>query len=181
MAGVTGATGAKVRRWRVFNVSRYLGAVVVMLAAAGGLSAQVEIDRILQRVGDQVITQLDVRRARLLKLVPAAETTDADIQRELENHWLMVAEVARFNPAAPDEAALAGERDRWRAQFDTAEDMAALLVRAGSTDAELDAWFADVLRIRAYLANRFGMVPAEDRQAAIDDWVQGLRARAGLR
>ena len=105
----------------MFNVSRYLGAVVVTLAAVGGLSAQVEIDRILQRVGDQVITQLDVRRARLLKLVPAAATTDADIQRELENHWLMVAEVVRFNPAAPDEAALAGERDRWRAQFDTAQ------------------------------------------------------------
>jgi len=166
-----------VRGVRRFVAFLLLGCVCGVVPA----DAQVEVDRVLQRVGDQVITQLDVRRARVLKLVSADDPTDAEIQRLLENHWLMVAEVARFSPASPGAADIAAERERWRSQLGSGADVDALLVRAGMTEDELDTWFRDTLRIRTYIDNRFGAVPPAERQAAIDDWVHGLRERAGLR
>jgi hypothetical protein len=152
-----------------------------MVCAAVPAAAQVEIDRVLVRVGTQVITQLDVRRARLLQLVPAEATTDADIQRALENHWLMAAEVARFNPAAPDRAALDAERERWRSKLDPTVDVGIMLERAGMSEVELEAWLGDELTIRAYIDARFGGVPTADRPDAVASWIHSLRERAGLR
>ena len=160
-------------------------AVAVMLALSGltvrDARAQVELDRVLSRVGNQVITQLDVRRARMLKLVPDSATTDADVQRELENHWLMVAEVARFSPAQPNQAALDAERDRWRSAFGPGVDPASLYEPAGMNQAEVDAWLRDEVKIQAYLQSRFGNLPAGERPAAVASWIRSLRERAGLR
>ncbi len=154
---------------------------VLMGVAAVPVGAQVEVDRVLVRVGNQVITQLDVRRARQLQLVAAEATTDADIQRALENHWLMVAEVARFNPAPPDPDLVDAERERWRSRLDPAVDTRVLLGEAGMSEDELEAWLKDAVTIRAYIENRFGSVPAADRSEAIAGWIAGLRVRAGLR
>lgn len=153
---------------------------LLVMIAAGSAEAQVVVDRVLQRVGSQVITELDVRRARLLRLVPAADT-DAEIQRELENHWLMVAEVARFSPSRPDPALVAGERQAWEAGLEAGTDVAALLMRAGTTPGELEAWLEHRIKIREYLDARFAATPAAERPAAIASWVRGLRDRAGLR
>jgi hypothetical protein len=161
---------------------RPLAIVCLLLGcAAVPAAAQVEVDRVLVRVGDQVITHLDVRRARLLQLVPAEATTDDAVQHALENHWLMVAEVARFNPAPPDRTTLDAERERWRSRFEPGADTSALLERAGMSEAELEAWLQDELAIRTYLDGRFGGVPAADRPGAIANWIRGLRERAGLR
>jgi len=155
--------------------------LLLVVGAAGPARAQVEVDRVLQRVGDQVITELDVRRARMLKLVTPEATTDDAIQRELENHWLMVAEIVRFNPAPPEASAVLAERERWRTALGAGTDVQDLMARAGMTNIELETWFRDNLRIRAYLDSRFGAVSPADRQTVIDEWIRGLRARAGLR
>ena len=161
---------------------RVLVAVVAAaVASAPSAAGQVELDRVLSRVGNQVITQLDVRRARMLKLVPASAASDADVLRELENHWLMVAEVSRFSVAEADQPALAAERERWRASFDPGVDPASLLEPAGMTQGEIDEWMRHNVRIEAYLRSRFGNVPTAERPAAIATWVRGLRDRAGLR
>jgi len=162
---------------------RRIAAFVLLLMAgvAGSARAQVEVDRVLQRVGDQVITELDVRRARMLKLVGPDATTDDAIQRELENHWLMVGEIARFNAAPPEASAVLAERERWRTALGAGTDVQELMARAGMTNVELETWFRDNLRIRTYLDNRFGAVSPADRETVIDEWIRGLRARAGLR
>jgi hypothetical protein len=166
--------------------AREVGVVCLMATAASAawaapLAAQVENDRVLVRIGDHVITQLDVRRARMLRLVPAEATTDADIQRELENHWLMAAEVARFNTTPPDQAATDAERGRWLARLDPGADPATALERAGMSESELTTWLRDELKIRAYIEGRFGMLPPAERATAVAAWIRGLRDRAGLR
>ena len=165
------------------KVPRSIAVAVMLLSGlpVGGVRAQVELDRVLSRVGNHVITQLDVRRARMLKLVPASATTDGDVQRELENHWLMVAEVARFSPAQPDQAALDAERNRWRSTFEPGVDPASLFEPAGMNQAELDEWLRDEVKIQTYLKSRFGSLPTGERPAAVAGWIRGLRERAGLR
>jgi hypothetical protein len=154
---------------------------VLSVVGTGPAAAQAEIDRVLVRVGDEVITQLDVRRARLLKLVPASATTDADIQRELENHWLMTIESARFSPAPPDQAAIEAERERWLARLGPGTDPTAALERAGMSEAELTTWFRAELTIRTYIEGRFGLLSPGERATAVEAWIRGLRDRAGLR
>jgi hypothetical protein len=148
----------------------------------GGLRMQqpVEIDRVLQRVAGDVITTLHVRRARLLRLTPGAGTDEA-VLRELVNRRLMLFEVARFNPDPPPDAGVAEARRAWEASLEPGTDVPALLVRAGMRPSALDGWFRDNLRLRAYLAQRFGAVPDAERPAAIAAWIRGLRDRAGLR
>jgi len=140
---------------------------VLASGTSADVAAQVVVDRVLQRVDNQVITELDVRRARLLRLVPAEADTDAEIQRELENHWLMVAEVARFNPSRPDPALVARERQAWEAGLGPFTDVAGLLEHR--------------IKIREYLDGRFGATPVAERPAAVTTWIRGLRDRAGLR
>lgn len=167
-------------RTRDICVSCALAGVLSVVGAVPA-AAQVEIDRVLVRVGDEVITQLDVRRARLLKLVPASATTDADIQRDLENHWLMAVESARFSPAPPDQAAIDAERERWLARLDPGTDPTTALERAGMSQAELTTWFRAELTIRTYIEGRFGLLPPGERATAVEAWIRGLRDRAGLR
>lgn len=154
---------------------------VLASGTSADVAAQVVVDRVLQRVDNQVITELDVRRARLLRLVPAEADTDAEIQRELENHWLMVAEVARFNPSRPDPALVARERQAWEAGLGPFTDVAGLLERAGTTTGELETWLEHRIKIREYLDGRFGATPVAERPAAVTTWIRGLRDRAGLR
>ncbi|HUF47954.1 MAG TPA: hypothetical protein VMM93_09060 [Vicinamibacterales bacterium] len=143
-------------------------------------SAQVTVDRVLERVADQVITELDVRRVRLLALVPDA-TSDAAAQRGLENHLLMAAEVARFKPELPDDATVAALRRAWQERVAPGGDVASLLERAGSTEGELAAWFRQELLIGRHLDRLFGRLQVAERDAAVADWIGNLRSRAGLR
>ena len=43
-----------------------------------------------------------------------------------------------------------------------------------------DVWLTDDLKIQAYLRERFGMLPESERAARTEEWVRGLRQRAGL-
>jgi hypothetical protein len=139
-------------------------------------SAQVEIDRTLQIVSGQAITTGDVRRTKLLKLVPGA-ATDAAVQTALENRLLMLLDIGSRQPA-PSDADRDAARRAWEAALGPGPSLPERLAQAGTTDAAINAWFADEVRIQKYQTQRFS--GAADVAVAIDNWVQTLRRRAGL-
>jgi hypothetical protein len=156
---------------------RGLACVASLLLMAGPASGQVEVDRTLQVVGGRAITTGDVRRARVLKLTPGA-STDAEIQTALENRLLMIVDIGS-RQAAPTEADRTARRRAWESSLGAGVDLASLMAQTGTTEAALDAWFADELRLERYQTQRFAAAP--DMKAAIDAWIQTLRRRAGLR
>jgi hypothetical protein len=203
-----------------------LTALVVLMTAPGVATAQTVLDRIVARVNATIVTQSDVRQAADLKLVPADARVDRVVAERaltdgLVNRILILAEIARYPPPDPSVEAIAAARQQWAAQFDTKTDLPGLLARAGTTDAALQAWLRDDLRIQAYEDRRFAatailtrddllkyyrdhpdefrtptgaLTPFEQvqadlkvklaaraREAAVRDWIVGLRARADIR
>jgi hypothetical protein len=152
----------------------------VALVAPAPARAQVVIDRVLERVYGQVLTQSDVWQALTLQLLGAAPATFDQVQRELENRILLLREATRVIATAPPDAAIAERRSQWQATLGAAEALSTRLERAGMTEAAVNAWFRDTLRIEAYLAQRFNTVAAADRAAAVAGWIRQLRERAGL-
>ena len=157
-------------------------AVVVVVASAGAAAAQTVLDRVLSNVNGDVITQLDVRQARMLKLrlVNDVGGTDADILRGLENRRLVLAEVSHVALPAPSAADLAAHRRDWEQSVGAGADLPKLLDNAGLSDQGLTAWIRDDVRIQMYLSQRFGGVPDAERPAEITRWLATLREHAGL-
>jgi hypothetical protein len=140
--------------------------------------AQVIIDRVVERVYGQVLTQSDVWQALTLRLVDATGFDQA--QRELENRILLLREATRVITTPAADAAVAERRAQWEAKLGAGDAPAVRLERAGVSEAALTAWFRETIRIETYLAQRFNGVAQADRAAAIAAWVRQLRERAGL-
>jgi hypothetical protein len=155
----------------------FLAPLVLVAAAA---AAQAEIDRVLWNYHGTIVTTIDVWQARQLKLVSADADTDDKVLRELQNRHLILAEVRRVPPAAPGAGEIQARRREWEATLGQGADVRGLLTKAGMSDKACDTWIADDLRIRAYLKDRFGMLPESERGARADEWLRGLRQRAGL-
>ncbi|MCC7010396.1 MAG: hypothetical protein IT184_16425 [Acidobacteria bacterium] len=159
-------------------------AVVLSLAILAGsssaLSAQVVLDRILTRINGQIVTQSDVDRARLLKLVDDP-SSDATARKGLEDRILVLGEIARLPPLAVSEQDLAARRAEWEAAIGGPEAAAALQGRTAMSDGALRAWLRDDVRIGMYLARQFGQVSERDRANAVADWIGRLRQRAGVK
>ena len=49
------------------------------------------------------------------------------------------------------------------------------------TARDLQGWLRDDLRISNYVDQRFGALPAPQRNTRVRDWVADLRQRAGLK
>ena len=114
------------------------------------------IDRVLARVGSGAVTMTDVRAAAGLGLVDVAPGEDGEaaaLQRTIERR-LVLNEVARFPPAEPGEAAVAQEVAAMKAH--AGANLAPLLASTGLDEAKLQELARDTLRIRAYVAQRFG-------------------------
>jgi hypothetical protein len=131
-----------------------LCAAVGLLAGPG--SAQQLLDRVLARVGSTAVTMTDVQAATGLGLVepragedPATAGLEGAIDRRL-----LLAEVARFPPPDPSAAAVSEEVAAMRARAGGGLD--ALMARTGLDERRLREMARDTLRIRAYLAQRFG-------------------------
>jgi hypothetical protein len=155
--------------------------VAVFAAAVPGLAGQqAEIDRVLWTFNGVIITTSDVWQARQLKLLPAGADTDTEILRALQNRQLILMEVRRVPPAAPAVGDVASRRRDWEARLGPGADVRAMLTKAGMSEKACDSWIADDLRIQAYLRDRFGMLSEADRGARTDEWLRGLRQRAGL-
>ena len=159
---------------------RLVAAMAMALAVgigAGGLRAQVELDRIVGRVGARVITRSDVHQARLLKLLEDVSSDEA-IQRGLEDRWLVLEEVRRSAPLPPgSDQDLAARRADWERRVGGSAAATDLLAKASMSEAALQAWLRDDLRIEAYLARQFSTVPAPERSKASSDWLGRLRQR----
>lgn len=146
-------------------------------AAPGG---QVEIDRIVSRVGGRIVTQSDVRQARALKLVDET-TSDQAAQRAIETRLLILHELNRAAALPPSTPAdFDARRAEWVASVGGDGQVAAVLRQGGMSEVELDAWLRDDLRIRAYLRRQFGMLGDPERGRAMGDWLARLRQRADL-
>jgi hypothetical protein len=165
------------RRWRACV---FVGALVCFSSGSAAVDrAQAELDRIVARVNNRIITSSDVRQARLLQLVDDTSSEDST-RRALENRLLILGDLTRLSglPPTTDED-LAARRRQWEARV--GGQGAELLQKAGMTEKGLSAWLADDLRIQAYLQRQFGALPEAERARAADVWVARLRQRAGLR
>ena len=150
------------------------------IAAAPDRPRQVEVDRIVARVGGHIITQSDVRQARSLRLVEDV-SSDVTCQRGLEDRWLILGDMSRSAAIAPpSDAEVATHRAEWSAGFGRDGDVAGALARSGMSEADVVSWLRDDLRIRAYIKRQFGMLAEGDRTKATGDWIARLRQRAGL-
>jgi hypothetical protein len=160
-------------------------ALVLWLIMLGGVLAtaapQVELDRIVSRVAGRAITTLDVRQARLMRLV-ADTASDAVVLRQLEDRSLASSEVTRALASIPvTDAAVAAHRAEWERGVGGSEAARRLMAEHEMTDADLTAWFRDDLRIAQLIERQFGALSGPERARATADWYARLRQRADLR
>jgi hypothetical protein len=143
------------------RVQRLLCSMAVAAALAAPLRAEI-IDRVLAIVGGQLITLSDVHAALAVKLVEppvAADPIGAALQVLIERR-LIAAEVDRYAPPEPGEAALA---ERTAALMDALPADPGQRARLGVEPQRVRAFARDELRAAAYLAQRFGaVVPTDD-------------------
>jgi hypothetical protein len=167
------------RAW-TFAACMTVAAATASVGAAP-LAGQAELDRIVARVNNRIITQSDVRQAALLGLVDEGSSDEA-VRRGLENRLLILTEIARSAPLLPTtDDDLAARRAEWNTRVGGPARARRLLTEAAMSDAGLQAWLRDDLRIRVYLDRQFGNVPGAERPRAIAEWLARLRQRAGLK
>lgn len=114
------------------------------------------IDRVLARVGATAITLTDMRAAIGLGLVELPEDGDrqsAALQGAIDRA-LQLAEVARFPPPDPAREDVARELAAMKAH--AGEGLPELLAATGLDEGALERMARDTLRIRSYVAQRFG-------------------------
>ena len=149
--------------------------LILAMAFMFGMPPQTVLDQVVLRFGGEIVTKLDVRQARLLKLVDAANETEDAYVTAIANRRLMLADLKRSSTDEPAADAVDASVREWTARVGGG-DAAGLLSRAGMTEGGLRAWLKDDLHLRKYIAERFAGRPAD---AAA--WVETLRQRAGLR
>jgi hypothetical protein len=146
-------------------------------------AAQDVIDRIVSRVGAEIVTLSDIERCRRLRLLgPDADSADG-WRIAFENRLLILHDMRRpgLEPPTPTADALAARRQAWEATLAGDSPLATQLEAAGMSPEALDAWLADDVRIQLYLGQRFGRLQSADRATAAADFVARLRLGAGLR
>jgi hypothetical protein len=127
-----------------------------ILNHAGTANAQQLLDRVLARVGTNAVTMTDVRAALELGLIevkPGEDGQAVALDRTIDRQ-LQLSEVARFTPPEPPAEAVAEEVAAMKARAGARLD--ALLAANGLDEARLQQLARETLRIRAYIAQRFG-------------------------
>ena len=121
----------------------------------------------MARVGGSAITQSDVEAALRLGLIEAegkdalAQATERTIERRL-----ILAEVARFPPPEPSDAAINEQVAKMKAR--AGAGYASLLQGTGLDEQRVRDLARDTLRIQAYLDQRFGASTQVSAQNARD-------------
>ena len=127
------------------------------LALVATLTQPALLDRTLALVGGQAITLSDARVATALGLIDLPKGGDpiAGATMQLVDRELVLREVQRYAPPAPEETVINTRLDDIRKRFQEPGALAHLLRSHGFTEARLRAWVRDDLRTQAYLAQRF--------------------------
>ena len=119
------------------------------------VDAQQLIDRVLARVGTTAVTMTDVRIAIELGLVEASGQNQQSVALERTiDRQLQLTEVARFAPPEPAVAAVQEEIAALKVR--AGPNLSALMTSTGLDEARLEQVARETLRIRAYIAQRFG-------------------------
>jgi peptidyl-prolyl cis-trans isomerase SurA len=149
-------------RWqRAARTGTTFATLALWLCAAG--RAEV-IDRVLAVVAGDVIMQSDVTLARELGTAAGLLPNDEDdVLRQLIDRALVLAEVDRYAPPEPREAAVesALERLKSRVPSPTVDDV---LWKTGVSEAHLRGILRQNLRISAYVDQRFAVPAPSDRE-----------------
>lgn len=111
------------------------------------------LDRTVALVGGQAITLSDVRAALALGLVDDGKATVADATARLVDRELILREVQRYAPPAPEASAVEARLAEIRKR--AGGELSGLFEEFGFTETRLIAWIRDDLRTEAYLAQRF--------------------------
>jgi hypothetical protein len=151
--------------------------LILALASASVAAAQTPLDGILFKFGGDIVTQSDVRQARLLRLLDVDGNDQAYVDA-IVNRRLLLLDVKRNPPPEPSSDAIDAKRRQWEARLGPGANVPDLLSRAGMGDAALRGWLRDDLRIEAYLSERFAA--STDRTGDLAKWIAVLRQRAGL-
>lgn len=130
-----------------------LGALALVLM----LAQPALIERTLALVGSQAITLNDARAAIALGLITVPQGADpiASATTQLVDRELVLREVQRYAPPAPDDNVVTTRLEEIRARNAAPRAMESVLQAHGFTEARLRAWVRDDLRTEAYLAQRF--------------------------
>ncbi len=135
--------------------------VAVLVAGVSPVAAEV-VERLLAVVSGQLIMASDVTAARRLGLVPDGGTNREALDR-LIDRALILAEVERYAPPEPSEAAIAADLARLRARFADATAFDGVLAATGFDEGMIRERIRQDLRIEAYLDQRFVVaVPTQD-------------------
>jgi hypothetical protein len=143
-------------------------AIAISLTAASMSVAAEVIDRVVAIVGNQLILASDVSAARTFGLVGVGDAPDEESAAlsRLVDRALILAEVNRYAPPEPDDAAVAAQVDALRARFADPDSYRAALLRVGLEEAHLREWLRQDLRMLAYLDQRFVVTPPTDEEVA---------------
>jgi peptidyl-prolyl cis-trans isomerase SurA len=134
----------------------FIVGLTVLVTASPSVRAEI-IDRILAVVDTQIITLSDVRAALRFGLVPedvSVDLTGAALQRLIDRR-LMLAEVDRYVPPEPSEAAVNASLAALERRFKDALGLEIALNQSALTREELRRHLRDTLRIESYLQQRF--------------------------
>jgi hypothetical protein len=168
------------RRLRLWITCVLLG--VMAWAGAGVAAADEVIERVVAVVAGDIILLSDVRAAREFGLVEAGTGGDADRDAlsRLIDRALMLAEVDRYAPPEPGEAAVDAALGEIRARSASREAFTAALARVGLEEMHLREIVRENLRIQAYLNQRFPADTPQGQRELIAEWLAGLRRRAEI-
>jgi hypothetical protein len=139
-------------------------ALVACLAVAGRAEM---VDRVMAVVAGDLVLMSDVQAARELGLtVAAAPAADAgrDVLSRLIDRALILAEVERFAPPEPDQAAVDTELAAVRARFPSPQAFSDALTQVGMEERHLRERLRQDLRIAAYVNQRFTSVPPTEEE-----------------
>jgi hypothetical protein len=151
------------------NLSFPAAAFAALLGCWAPAEASQVIDRVLARVGDQVITLSDARAAVTLGMVEPAGGTDpiAEALRVLIDRELVLGEANRYAAPAPDQAAVDARIAEIRRRFKSEADWQDALEASALTPERLRVTIRDTLRVESYVDQLFSMSaqPTDDEVA----------------
>jgi hypothetical protein len=135
--------------------------------------AQQLLDHVLARVGTTAITQTEVDAAVAFGIVDkqAGEPVKQMIDRKL-----MLAEVEKFRPPEPAEAATTELVAKMKAT--AGAQAGAVMKSTGVDEKRLTELARETLRIQSYIQQRFGSSTRSEQQMA--RWLNDLRARGNV-